>query len=203
MKKNDIFYENIGGEEEYMDKIIELLDGNQTISFHIDGLIIDLIPGMTKDEVTNKINSTKAEFEKEEQTVEIQEDESLLGFSKRLSQMSNSSNSYFSSIYKSQKIVAAPGCTDFDILYQIMQINAKIISKDENAEEIQARSGEDYMHFGERIFEELKKGKNIIGHFNNITMPFTSDLANFMDFIGYDHSRYYDTFRCIYFFFND
>ena len=74
-------------------------------------------------------------------------------------------------------------------------------SKDENAEEIQARSGEDYMHFGERIFEELKKGKNIIGHYNNITMPFTSDLANLMDYIGYNHSRYYDTFRCIYFFF--
>ena len=186
MKKYDIFYENLGGEEEYLDQIIELLDGNQNISFHIGGLIIDLIPGMTKDEVINKINTTKAEYEKEEEIVKIQEDESLLTFSKRLSLMSKSRSSYFSTIYKSQKIIAAPGCTDFDILYQIMQINATILSKDGNTEEIQARFGEDYMQFGARVFEELKKGKNINGHFNYVTMPFTSDLANFNNFYSSD-----------------
>ena len=129
MKRYSIFYENIGGSEHYLDKIMELLDGQQSILFHIDGYIVDLDPGMTKDEVINRINVTKDKFKKEEmEIVERQEDESLIAFAKRIVQMSKTNNSYYRVIYKSQQIIAAPGCDDFGILYQIMQINAKILA---------------------------------------------------------------------------
>ena len=185
MKRYSIFYENIGGSEHYLDKIMELLDGQQSILFHIDGYIVDLDPGMTKDEVINRINVTKDKFKKEEmKIVERQEDESLIAFAKRIVQMSKTNNSYYRVIYKSQQIIAAPGCDDFGILYQIMQINAKILAEDENTEKMQANPGEEYMHFGERIFKELQKGKNIKGYFNSVIMPFTSDLDNLSEFIG-------------------
>lgn len=183
MQRYDIYYENLGEEETYLGKLVELLEGGQHISFHIDGLIIELNPEteVKKEDIVEQINNARNDFEQGNEVVERQEDESLLMFSKRLSQMSRKSNSYFSAMYKEHQIVAAPNCTDFDILYQIMQINSKIIME-EISEEMYANMGEDYMHFGERVFEELKKGKNVKGHFNNVTMPFTSDLANTEEF---------------------
>ena len=186
MGKYDIFYENIGGEKEYLDNLQELLDGDQNISFSIQGLIVDLHPGMTKEDILNAINSKREEAENNAKPVEMQEGESLLAFSKRIAGMSKSYKSYFSSTYKSQKIIACPESTDFDMLYQMMQINSKILSNDENVEDFSAIPGEDYMSFGQRIFQELKNGKNIIGHFNFITMPFTSDLANLDSFVYSD-----------------
>lgn len=187
MQRYDIYYENLGGEETYLDKLVELLEGGQHISFHIDGLIIELNPEteVKKEDIVEQINNARNDFEQGNEVVERQEDESLLMFSKRLSQMSRTSNSYFSAMYKEHQIVAAPNCTDFDILYQIMQINGKIIEENkDNKEEMNANPGEDYMRFGKRVFEELKNGRNVRGHFNYVTMPFTSDLANTEEFFG-------------------
>lgn len=187
MQRYDIYYENIGGKETYLDKLVELLEGGQAISFHIDGLIIELNPesDIKTEDIVAQINNARNNFEQNHEVIAKEDDESLHMFSRRLAQMSRKTNSYYSAMYKGYQIIAAPNCREFDILYQMMQINRQIIEQDGVLkEEMDADFSEDYMHFGKRVFEELKKGKNIIGHFNKINMPFTPDLANIDDFVS-------------------
>ena len=55
MKKYDIFYENIEDKENYLKILAQLLKQQLNISFHINGLIIELTPGMNEEEILNEI----------------------------------------------------------------------------------------------------------------------------------------------------
>ena len=183
MKKYDIFYENIEDKENYLKILAQLLKQQLNISFHINGLVIELTPGMNEEEILNEITKKNNEFEKNKQPIKFEENESLLLFVKRISNMAKSTGSFYSIEYHNHQIKVVPGCTDFDILYQMIQINKEYLTAKKDAEYVTATPGDDYIQFGEKIFEMGKNGKNLIANFNDIEIPFTSDMFTSDSFI--------------------
>ncbi len=142
---------------------------------------------MSVQDISNEIERKKMEFDAQHEEVSIQGNEALLIFSKRIAALSNSTKKNYSFIYHGEQIRAVPGCTDFDILYQMIQINARqFASGNIKYEDMPCQPGMEYRTFGNEILARLQENINVNATFNGITIPFTTDMSRSVVYGGSD-----------------
>ena len=184
MKKNEVYYTFIEDKEHYSQILEEVLAKGTPVVFFKDGLIIELLPGMTAEEIEAEEQKMIQEFETKKTKIRFSMYESLLGIAKFMSRLAKEKQACYETTYRGKPVRAVPGTTDFDILIQIIDINMEYLKglKEEERVDMQARGGQSYMYFGKEIEEVLKSGKNVIAHFNNTTIPFTTDMTRILRF---------------------
>ena len=178
----DIYYEFIENKEEYLELLMLILDKKkpEKIKFIIDGLSVILTPGMSIEDIKNEIDMVRKEFDSNNIYIEKEKEETLFDFSKRMADLANRSRNYYSSTYHGKTIKAMPGCTYFDILYQMVQINKEKYQAGEiEFDDLFFPYGlDDYTILGKIITEKIMAtNENIYGRFGGVDIPFTTDMV--------------------------
>ncbi len=174
-----IHYDDFKDKDNLLTIIASVLKKGNNVRLEIHGLVVKLTPGMDETDIENEIKRINKEFEDNKENITIDENESLLSFAKRITKLAKETNSYFTFKYHDKEVKVCPDSEDFDIFYQIVQINKSYI-QEQGYEEVQAQPGIYYTDFGEKIFEMLKNGEveNAMAIFNGISIPFTKDMVN-------------------------
>ena len=183
MSRYEVRYEFIENKFFYLELLEEILEKGEYVDFNINGLIVTLAPGMNAKEIEKVILQKNKDFNLDNTFIEIEPKESLLSFSKRITRLAKENNKFYSSNYRGRQIRVVPESTDFDVLYQIVQINLRYLEMhSDKCIDKQASAGQDYMQFGKTIYPFLNCGYNVLGHFNGITIPFTSDMTRNVEY---------------------
>ena len=175
-QKTSIFYENIEDKDNYLEFLEKVLSKYDNVTFYKEGIIIPLCYDMNANEIEKEINKKTKEFASNNEFIEeLDDSKSLLFYAKYYANQASNQKKNYSIKYHNGIIRVVPGSTDFDFLYQCLQINLKYIETI-GYEEMESKPYEEFTSFGDRIYSKVKSGRNILANFNKVIIPFTTDL---------------------------
>ena len=189
MKCYNIYYDLLKNPEQYLESLSTLLEGNQHICFHVDGISVELNPedGWETSDIDKRIQQESRKVARNGFIRTLKRsDEPLTEFLSTLIKNSKKNNVNYSYEYNGGLITISPGTSLEEACFKVWQINnAWINARESKPKIINISPNMNPVQIGIEVSNQANHNRkishgcwtpSIIAKYGEIKVPFTPDL---------------------------